>query len=53
MITHRVPLDDMAQLYAAFDDRKAGVMKVFVETKFSSAPSAGCPETTKVDEWAA
>lgn len=51
MITHRVPLEDMAKLYAAFDTKVAGVMKVFVETKFSSLPSKGCPTTTKVGDW--
>lgn len=29
MITHRVPLDDMVELYAAFDKRVDGVEKVF------------------------
>jgi len=52
IITHRVPLDDMEELYAAFDKRQAGVMKVFVETQFSSPPSAGCPQTQRVKEWA-
>jgi len=51
MITHRVPLDDMAKLYTAFDKRIDGVEKVFVETKFSSPPSAGCPKTSRVDDW--
>jgi threonine dehydrogenase-like Zn-dependent dehydrogenase len=53
IITHRVPLEDMAKLYQAFDRRQAGVEKVFVETKFSSPPSAGCPKTSRVDEWGA
>ncbi|KZP31256.1 GroES-like protein [Athelia psychrophila] len=53
MITHRVPLEDTAKLYSAFDKRKAGVEKVFVETKFSAPPSAGCPTLTRVDDWPA
>lgn len=52
MITHRVPIDDMAKLYVAFDQRKGGVEKVFVETKFSNPPAPGCPKTTRVEEWA-
>lgn len=28
MISHRVPIDDMAKLYQAFDKRDAGVRKV-------------------------
>ncbi|KAL4071009.1 GroES-like protein, partial [Scleroderma citrinum] len=51
MITHRVPLEDMAKLYAAFDKRVDGVVKVFVETQFSSPPSGGCPATTGVGDW--
>ncbi|KAF9005022.1 GroES-like protein [Cyathus striatus] len=53
VITHRVPLEDMAKLYVAFDNRIAGVEKVFVETRFSSKPSPGCPTTSRVHEWSA
>ncbi|KAG6330094.1 hypothetical protein ID866_8995 [Astraeus odoratus] len=51
MITHRVPLEDMAELYVAFDKKVGDVMKVFVETNFSSPPSEGFPKTTRVDDW--
>ncbi|KAG8750427.1 hypothetical protein FRC11_010423 [Ceratobasidium sp. 423] len=51
MITHRVPIDDMAKLYTAFDKRIDGMEKVFVETKFSAPPSKGCPTLSRVDEW--
>jgi threonine dehydrogenase-like Zn-dependent dehydrogenase len=51
IITHRVPLEEMDKLYAAFDKRKNGVIKVFVETQFSSPPSRGCPTRTHVYEW--
>jgi len=51
VITHRVPIEDMAKLYTAFDKRIDGVEKVFVETKFSSPVSAGCPNVTRVDDW--
>ncbi|KAF5372230.1 hypothetical protein D9758_005003 [Tetrapyrgos nigripes] len=53
MISHRVPLEDMDKLYRAFDKRVDGVEKVFVETQFSSPHSAGCPKTSRVDDWAA
>ncbi|KAF9553311.1 GroES-like protein [Agrocybe pediades] len=53
VLTHRVPLEDMDKLYAAFDKRQAGVEKVFVQTKFSSEPSPGCPKLTRVAEWGA
>jgi hypothetical protein len=42
----------MPALYNAFDKRVSGVEKVFVETQFSNKPSAGCPTTTRVAEWA-
>ncbi|RDB22022.1 hypothetical protein Hypma_011043 [Hypsizygus marmoreus] len=51
MISHRVPLEDMAKLYEAFNTRRAGVEKVFVETDNSSPSSPGCPKTTRVDQW--
>uniref|UniRef100_A0A8H7XZD4 Uncharacterized protein n=1 Tax=Psilocybe cubensis TaxID=181762 RepID=A0A8H7XZD4_PSICU len=46
-----VPLEDMSKLYSAFDTRQSGVEKVFVETKFSSKPSVGCPSVSRVSEW--
>jgi len=51
MISHRVPIEDMAKLYAAFDKRKDGVEKVYVTTQFSSPPMKGTPKLTRVDEW--
>ncbi|EUC58590.1 alcohol dehydrogenase [Rhizoctonia solani AG-3 Rhs1AP] len=51
IITHRVPIDDMPKLYAAFDQRSSGVEKVFVETRFSAPPSKGCPVVSRVGEW--
>ena len=51
MITHRVPLEVMAKVYHEFDKRELGVIKVFVETNASSPPMAGCPKTSKVEDW--
>jgi len=53
IITHRVPIEDMAKLYVAFDKRQAGVEKVFVQTQFSAPPATNCPSLTRVDEWTA
>ncbi|KAG8728672.1 hypothetical protein FRC11_010454 [Ceratobasidium sp. 423] len=41
----------LAKLYTAFDMRIAGVGKVFVETRFSTPPSKGCPAVSRVDGW--
>jgi len=51
VVTHRVPIEEMAELYVAFDKRPPGVEKVFVETKFSNPPSTGYPKLTHVSEW--
>lgn len=51
MITHRVALEEFPALYDAFDKRVDGVEKVFVETRFSNPPSAGCPKLSKVASW--
>ncbi|KAE8145953.1 chaperonin 10-like protein [Aspergillus avenaceus] len=48
MVTHRVQLDDMAELYAAFERRQEGMQKVYVTTRFSHPPAAGSPELTKL-----
>jgi threonine dehydrogenase-like Zn-dependent dehydrogenase len=52
MISHRVPIDEFAELYAAFDARVGGVEKVFVETKFSNPPAPGAPQLSHVKDWA-
>ncbi|KAH8091798.1 GroES-like protein [Cristinia sonorae] len=51
MVTHRVPLEDFPALYKAFDKRQDGVIKVFVETKFSNPPGPGYPKLSRVDDW--
>lgn len=40
-----------AKLYTAFDKRQDGVVKVFVQTKFSSPPMKGTPERKSIDDW--
>ncbi|KAJ5562505.1 hypothetical protein N7535_003044 [Penicillium sp. DV-2018c] len=48
MVTHRVRLEDMDKLYAAFNSRQLGMQKVFVQTRHSAAPSAGAPQLTEL-----
>ncbi|ORY28017.1 chaperonin 10-like protein [Naematelia encephala] len=52
MVTHRVGIDDFPALYKKFDERYAGVVKVFVSTDASEAPSKGYPQLSKVADWA-
>lgn len=54
VVTHRVPLEDMPALYAAFDKRVAGVEKVIVDTKFTESYGVrgkACPRLTRVKDW--
>ena len=44
MVSHRVKLEQMEELYTNYDARMDGLQKVFVETKFSDPPCAGSPE---------
>lgn len=51
MISHRIDLSEMAELYKRFDNRKPedGLMKVFVQTKFSSPPGKGSPQLSSLN----
>lgn len=46
MVTHRMRLEDMEKIYAAFDKRDLGMQKIYVQTKHSAAPSPGSPALT-------
>ncbi|WEW61432.1 hypothetical protein PRK78_006922 [Emydomyces testavorans] len=48
MVTHRVKLDDMENAYDLLNKRQDGMQKVFVETRFSDAPSAGSPQLSSL-----
>jgi threonine dehydrogenase-like Zn-dependent dehydrogenase len=50
MLTHRIPLEDVAKAYKKFDQRKEsdGIMKIFVETKFSAPRAPNTPELTRM-----
>jgi len=47
MVTHRVRIEDMAQVYHDFDKKNDGMQKVFCETRFSAPPCAGSPALKK------
>ncbi|KAG0201826.1 hypothetical protein BGX28_005451 [Mortierella sp. GBA30] len=50
ILTHRFPLEQTVEVYKRFDVKEAGIIKVFLHTKFSGPPSPGCPRLTNVDD---
>jgi hypothetical protein len=44
MITQRVRVEDMAKVYADFDKKNDGMLKVFCETSCSAPPCEGSPK---------
>ncbi|KAK7424274.1 hypothetical protein QQX98_000542 [Neonectria punicea] len=47
MVSHRVRLEDLDEVYYKFDAKEDGIQKVFVETKFSFPRAADSPELTR------
>lgn len=50
ILSHRFKIDEFAELYDQFDKKEHGIMKAFVETKFSSPPAAGTPQLSSFRE---
>ncbi|KAI9781360.1 MAG: hypothetical protein M1816_002380 [Peltula sp. TS41687] len=50
ILSHRFRIDEFKELYDAFDKKEFGLMKVFVETKFSAPPAPGTPELSSFKE---
>lgn len=46
MLSHRVKLEEMEELYSKYDERLQGLQKVYVQTKFSAPPAPGTPQLT-------
>jgi threonine dehydrogenase-like Zn-dependent dehydrogenase len=46
MLSHRVKLEELEEVYRRFDSREKGMQKVYVETKFSFPRAEGTPELT-------
>jgi len=46
MLTHRVDVSEMDEVYKVFEARKMGMQKIFVQTRFSDPPAEGTPELT-------
>jgi threonine dehydrogenase-like Zn-dependent dehydrogenase len=43
ILSHRFSIDEFPELYRAFDRKELGIMKTFVQTKFSAPPAKGTP----------
>ncbi|KAI5846252.1 GroES-like protein [Morchella snyderi] len=43
ILTHRFKIDEFKELYNAFDKKEYGIMKTFVETRWSNPPTTGTP----------
>lgn len=43
ILSHRFSIDEFSELYNHFDKKEFGILKTFVETKFSNPPAKGCP----------
>lgn len=49
MLTHRISIEDIAKGYYWHEQKKDGVVKFYVETKFSAPRLEGTPEVKKLD----
>jgi len=43
ILSHRFKIDEFSELYDAFDKKVDGIMKTFVQTRFSGPPAEGTP----------
>jgi len=48
IVTHRFTLEDMPLLYQRFDEKDQGIVKTFIETRFSAPPAKGMPLLSKL-----
>lgn len=46
MLTHRFRLEDIDKVYKLEEQRKEGLLKCFVQTRFSGPPAEGTPPLT-------
>jgi threonine dehydrogenase-like Zn-dependent dehydrogenase len=44
VLTHRFPIEELRELYAAFDKKKYGILKTYVQTRFSPPATAHTPD---------
>lgn len=49
MLTHRVLMDDLENVYKTFEAKGDNMQKVFVETKFSAPKALGTPDLKRYE----
>ena len=49
MISHRVLVDDLENVYKTFEAKGDKMQKVFVQTKFSAPVAPGSPQLTRFE----
>jgi len=50
MVTHRVDISEIDKAYYMFDKKEDGMMKIFVQTKYSNPPCKGSPALSRLRE---
>lgn len=50
ILSHRFRLEEFRELYEAFDKKEMGIMKTFVQTKFSAPPAPGTPALSSLKD---
>jgi threonine dehydrogenase-like Zn-dependent dehydrogenase len=50
ILSHRFKINEFQELYAAFDRKEMGIMKTFVETRFSHPIAEGTPALSSLRE---
>ena len=48
IVTHRFPFEQVADVYKRFDRKEAGIMKVFLQTRFWGPAAKGTPELSDI-----
>lgn len=50
ILSHRFQIDEFRELYDAFDKKEHGILKTFVQTRFSKEPAEGTPALSSFKE---
>ncbi|KAL7318545.1 hypothetical protein PS15m_001778 [Mucor circinelloides] len=50
ILTHRFDFQQIVEVYRRFDRKESGIMKTFIQTKFSNPPTPGTPALTNVED---